>query len=231
VAAGPLEESIGMAGLLVPGYGATPRLYAPGLPPGWEVLAPPSFRASGGELAALARWLADELRLRPGRSELAGHSLGGALAVLAALAEPARVERLLLLAPAGLPFAKPLAASGLTFMGQVARGCYPPRELAGIVAGVAAAPLAARRLARSVHRLDLRAELAALRTAGVRCTVVGCTRDELATPAHCRRLAELAGAGYRELDSDAAHIWPILEPALLRVELGLQPAEGAGAPA
>lgn len=210
----------GMPGLLVPGFAATPGLYAQGLPAGWETLELPGFTATRGELAAYVRWLAAELRRRPGRSVLAGHSMGGAVAVLAALQEPARVERLVLLAPAGLPFAKPLAASGLTFLGQVARGWYPPRELARILAGVAGAPLAARALARSVHELDLREELAALPGAGVACTVVGCASDRLATPGHCRRLAALAGADYRELDSDAAHIWPIVEPERLRAELG-----------
>src|SRR5271157_240686 len=81
-----------MTGLLVPGFGATARLYEAGLPPEWEVLELPSFRATAGELAAYARWLAGELRRRPGRSELAGHSMGGAIAVLAAVQEPERVE-------------------------------------------------------------------------------------------------------------------------------------------
>jgi hypothetical protein len=123
------------------------------------------------------------------------------------------------LGPAGLPFTKPPRAIVVTFAGQVARGCHPPRELGRAVAGIVAAPLAALRAARAVYGLDLRPELARVREHGIPCTVVGCTSDELATPAHCRRLAALLNARYRALDAAEGHIWMIAEPERLRAEL------------
>jgi pimeloyl-ACP methyl ester carboxylesterase len=78
--------------LFVPGWGAPATLYEPGLPTGWRALEPPSF---GGSLTDYRRWLGLELHRR-GRSPLGGHSMGGALAILAAADSPELVERLVL---------------------------------------------------------------------------------------------------------------------------------------
>ncbi len=207
-----------MAGLFVPGLGATAGLYA-GLPEGWEALELPAFRETRGELDAYRRHLAGVLERQTAPVALAGHSLGGALALLAAAARPELVDRLVVLSPAGLPLEKPMRASAVTFAGQVARGRYPARELARVVSRAAAAPLAALRLARAAHDLDLSAELEPLRERGVPCTVVACRSDSLVTPALCRRLAAVLGADYRELGSRDGHIWPITEPGRLRAEL------------
>jgi Mg-chelatase subunit ChlD len=71
--------------LFLPGWGAPAALYEPGLPDAWRALEPPSFAASGGSLEAYRRWLGVELS-RAGRSPLGGHSMGAALAILAAAA-------------------------------------------------------------------------------------------------------------------------------------------------
>ena len=208
-----------MNGLFVPGWGAPPGLYFAGLPEGWEVLELPSFRTTRGELSTYRRWLGAELTRRPTPVALAGHSMGGALAVLAAVDQPELVEKLILLSPAGLPLNKPMWASMATFAGQVARRRYPIGALYRALSRTATAPRAALRVARSVHDLDLTPELELIGARGIPCTVVGCVSDELTTPAHCRRLATLLNATYRELDASEGHIWLITEPKRLAEEL------------
>jgi pimeloyl-ACP methyl ester carboxylesterase len=211
--------SSAMTGLFVPGWGGATGLYLAGLPEGWEPLELPAFRTTRGELAAYRRWLGAEIAHRPTPVALAGHSMGGALALLAALDQPELVRKLILVSPAGLPLKKPMWASMATFIAQVVRGCYPVRELLPAVARVAAAPRAALRLAQSVHDLDLTAELELIRSCRIPCTVVGCVSDQLTTSEHCRRLATLLNASYRELDAAEGHIWMITEPQRLTEEL------------
>ena len=103
------------SGVFLPGWGAPAALYAPALPVSWAVLEPPSFAVSGGSLASCRRWLELELRGR-GRSSLAGHSMGGALAIMVAAEAPELVERLVLIAPAGLPLDKPIRHSLRDFL-------------------------------------------------------------------------------------------------------------------
>jgi len=208
-----------MSGLFVPGWGASASLYRAGMPPGWTALDPPTFRCSGGELASYRRWLADELGRRRPPVALAGHSMGAALVLLAASELPGRIEKLILVSPAGLPLDKPLPASAGTFVGQVARGCYPLREIYRCLAHAAAAPRAALRLARVVHDLDLSRELEPIRAHRIPCTVIACTGDRLTTAAHCRRLASLLDARYRELDAREGHIWMVVDPGRLAEEL------------
>jgi len=207
-------------GLFVPGWGATAGLYSRGLPAGWEALELPSFRASGGVLGAYRRGLERDLERRRGEPVVvAGHSLGAALAVLVAAERPELVARLILVAPAGLPYTKSVRGAARALAGQIVRGCYPVGELVRAGLQVAAAPRAAMRLAQDTHDLDLEAELTRLRTHAIPSTVVGCAQDELAMPSHCRRLASLLDADYREVESRDGHIWPITEPELLRREL------------
>jgi pimeloyl-ACP methyl ester carboxylesterase len=148
-----------MRGLFVPGWAATAGLYAAGLPEGWEALQPPSFRATHGELPAYRGWLGAELARRPGPVMLAGHSMGAALALLAATDNPGRVEKLVLLSPAGLPLTKPIPASIATFAGQDLRRRYPTRELWRTLTRTVASPRAGLRVARTVHDLDLTSAL------------------------------------------------------------------------
>jgi pimeloyl-ACP methyl ester carboxylesterase len=196
--------------LFLPGWGAPAALYAPSLPASWQALEPPSFAASGGSLAGYLRWLDLELRSR-GRSQLAGHSMGAALAILAAAESPELVERLVLIAPAGLPLEKPILQSARDFVRQLTAGTYPRRLVGTGMLAVARAPRAALSVARHVRALDLRRECARVRSLGIPVTVVGCISDTLVTTAHARTLAELLGARYDELDLRGGHMWMLTE--------------------
>src|SRR5262249_27695946 len=126
-----------MRGYFLPGWGAPPELYAASLPAGWQALRPPSFAATDGDL----RRYVERLRTLVARGRepvaLAGHSMGAALAVLAAHEDPGRLAHLLLVAPAGLPLTKPIADSLADFARQLARRSYP-REVARSFVDVAA---------------------------------------------------------------------------------------------
>jgi len=200
--------------LFLPGWGAPAALYSPGLPSSWDVLEPPSFAASGGSLAAYRRWLDLELRGR-GRSSLAGHSMGGALAILAAAESPELVERLVLIAPAGLPLDKPIHQSLRDFMRQLVGGDYPHRLALGALLALARAPRSALALARHVRELDLRRECARVRAAGIPTTVIGCATDTLVTTDRTRSLAEALGARYEELELHGGHMWMLADRARL----------------
>jgi pimeloyl-ACP methyl ester carboxylesterase len=203
--------------LFLPGWGAPAELYRPGLPPGWRALSPPGF-----ELAAHRRWLELELGSCERPVVLGGHSMGGALALLAAAARPELVRRLVLISPAGLPLRKPLRSSAREFVGQVAAGRYPLRQVGAAVLEVARSPAAALRLARQVHDLDLTPEMRRVRSAGIPVTVVGCATDTLVTPDHSRRAARLLGASYRELGLAGGHMWMLGSWAALAAELSSQ---------
>jgi pimeloyl-ACP methyl ester carboxylesterase len=196
--------------LFLPGWGAPASLYAPSLPASWLALEPPSFAASGGSLAEYCRWLDRELRDR-GRSRLAGHSMGAALAILAAAESPELVAGLVLIAPAGLPLDKPIRASARDFLRQLAGGDYPRRVAGSAAVAVARAPCAALSVARRVRRLDLRRECARIRRLGIPATVVGCVGDTLVTTERARTLAELLGARYEELDLRGGHMWMLAD--------------------
>jgi len=196
--------------LFVPGWGAPAALYERGLPASWAAVEPPSFAASGGALGEYRRWLVTELRRR-GRSPLGGHSMGAALAILAAADAPELVERLVLVAPAGLPLTKPIRASLADFSRQLVRGMYPLRTAAEAVLAVVRAPRSAFVLARDVRRLDLRRECARIREAGIPSLVVGCSTDTLVTCDRARTLAVALGAAYEELDLAGGHMWMLGE--------------------
>jgi pimeloyl-ACP methyl ester carboxylesterase len=193
-------------GYFLPGWGAPPSLYAAGLPAGWTTLRAPSFALTKGSLERYVDWLAAIVAAEPRPVALGGHSMGAALAIMAAHRHPARVDRLVLVGPAGLPLTKPLAASLRDFARQLAGRAYP-REVARSIADGARAPRAALRLARAVRALELERELASLRAWGVPCHVVACTSDTLTTSAHCERIATLAAADYRELRLPGGHMW------------------------
>jgi pimeloyl-ACP methyl ester carboxylesterase len=176
------------------------------LPAGWTGLEPPAFGRSDG-LRSYLEWLGEELTARPGKATLAGHSMGGALCMLAAALWPERVGRLVLVAPAGLPLSKPMHRSAAQFVGQVATRRFSSAESIRSVLGIAAAPVSALRVARALRKLDLSAEMGEVRRAGTAVTVIGCTTDTLVTPVHCRRSAELLGARYHELPVDGGHMW------------------------
>ena len=196
-----------MAALFIPGWAARASLYRDVLPAGWEVLQPPSFRATGGAIEAYPAWLADELSRRPAPITLGGHSFGAALAVLAAARRDADIEKLVLIEPAGLPLSKPKSRALRDFGRQLATGVYPLTPAVASVGTTLAAPRAALRLARSVYALDLSLELAELRDRGIPCTVLAADSDTLTPPDHCRRVADLAGATFEQLAVAGGHVW------------------------
>src|SRR5215472_10904880 len=200
--------------LFLPGWGAPAALYAPALPTSWDVLEPPSFAASGGSLAPYQRWLDLELRGR-GRSSLAGHSMGGALAIMAAAATPELVERLVLIAPAGLPLDKPIRRSLHDFLRQLVSGDYPHRLALAATLALARAPRSALALAQVLRTLDLRRECARVRAAGIPTTVLGCVTDTLVTTDRTRTLAAALGAQYEELDLRGGHMWMLSDGSQL----------------
>lgn len=205
--------------LFIPGFGAPASLYRPGLSAGWTALEPPAFRATRGDFEAYRAWLAAELDRRDRPVWLAGHSMGGALAVLAAIDRPAQVSRLTLVSPAGLPLRKPMTASLVAFARQLAAGAYTPRAAGEAVARGAAAPRAALRLARSVRALDLVREMTDVRASGIPVDVVACSTDTLVTPWHCRTQARLLGAGYSQLPLVGGHMWMLFAPESLAAAL------------
>jgi pimeloyl-ACP methyl ester carboxylesterase len=200
-----------MSRVFVPGFGALPAFYKPALAADWLVPEPPSFRRAGS-FRARVRALQLALERVEGPLTLAGHSMGAALAVAVALEQPERVERLLLVAPAGLPLTKPVRASARDFFGQAGDRLYTPREIVRVLASALAAPRSAVNLARAVRALDLREQLEAVRRRGIRCEVIGCAGDTLTPVEHCRRIARLAGASYREVDARGGHMWMLVEP-------------------
>jgi pimeloyl-ACP methyl ester carboxylesterase len=196
--------------LFIPGWGAPASLYAPLLPPEWIALEPPSFATSAGALDAYRRWLGGELFAR-GRSVVGGHSMGGALALLAAAADPGLVERLVLVSPAGLPLTKPIRAITADFARQLSRGIYPLRTAMRGAAALARAPRAALRLANEIRSLDLRRECARIRAQGVPALVIGCKTDTLVRCENARSLAHALGADYVELETAGGHMWMLHE--------------------
>ena len=210
-----------MLALFIPGWGAHPSLYREALPSGWEVLAPPSFRASRGSFAAYPAWLRSELESRTGPFVLGGHSFGAALAVLAASGGEHPIDRLVLVDPAGLPLSKPNRACLADFASQLRSGLYPAVPAARSIGATLVAPRAALRLAGSVRSLDLSPELDELRRRGVPCTVVTADTDTLTPPAHCRAVARLAGGEYRELSVAGGHVWFLAAAGLFRSQLAL----------
>jgi pimeloyl-ACP methyl ester carboxylesterase len=206
--------------LFLPGFGARARLYARGLPAGWLALEPPSFARSDGSFLSYRRWIIGEVDRRTSPVELAGHSMGAALAISAAAARPDRVRRLVLLSPAGLPLLKPIRASLHDLATQTAHGLYPPAEIACSLTAAIRAPRRALRLAREVHQLDLSEEMEAVRRAGIQTTVVGCLTDTLVTPHHYGRAARLLGATRRDLSLAGGHMWMLRDSRSLARELG-----------
>src|SRR5262245_12411432 len=208
-----------MRRLFVPGWGAPAALYTP-LLTRWEVQQLPCFASGGGRLDACVRHVNSRLAAAGEPAIVGGHSMGAAIAILAAAERPDLVDRLVLVNPAGLPLAKPMRMSAADFVWQVRLGVYPARITLAAAAEILRAPRAALRLARAVHGLDLTQQLVELRTLGVRCQVIGCATDTLTPAAHCRRLSALVGASYRELNLDGGHMWMLYDRRAFASVLG-----------
>ena len=87
------------------------------------------------------------------------------------------------------------------------------------VATTLSAPRAALRLARAICTLDLSDELTALRRLGIPCTVLSAETDTLTPPERCRKVAELAGGTFEQLDVGGGHVWFLLAAPQLRARL------------
>jgi pimeloyl-ACP methyl ester carboxylesterase len=196
-----------MPSLFLAGWGAPAALYAAGLPAGWRSLQQPRFHEAAPDFDSYLIWLLDHLETESGTIALGGHSMGGALALAAAARQPDRIRRLVLVAPAGLPLCKPIHRSLGSFVAQIGRRRFPSEHSLPALGCAARAPRSAWRLAQSVRALDLSAEMRRIRRAGIDVTVVACSSDTLVTTAHCRRVARLLGARYRELDLEGGHMW------------------------
>jgi pimeloyl-ACP methyl ester carboxylesterase len=199
--------------IFLPGFGARPHTYAAALPAGWDAPQPPPPSVTRGSLASLRDWAVHEVLARPGRTVVAGHSLGAALAVMAATTVPDRVAGLLLVAPAGLPLRKPLHRSALDLARQLTEGIHSGRDALAGLGELAHSPRGTTRLVRALRRLDLSRQMGQVRRSGIPTTVVGCTTDTLVTPDHCRRAATLLGGEYLELDSRGGHVWMLYRPS------------------
>jgi pimeloyl-ACP methyl ester carboxylesterase len=137
--------------------------------------------------------------------------MGGALAILAAAEMPELVDRLVLIAPAGVPLDKPVRHSLRDFVAQIVRGEYPRRLGLTALLGLVRAPRSAYLLAQQVRALDLRRECARVRAAGIPTTVIGCASDTLVTTDRTRTLAHALGARYRELELPGGHMWMLAD--------------------
>jgi pimeloyl-ACP methyl ester carboxylesterase len=205
--------------IFLPGWGAPAALYEPLLPGGWTALEPPTFAASRGVLDVHREWLTGELRSRR-RAVVAGHSMGGALALLVAATQPELVERLVLFSPAGLPLTKPVRHSVRDLAAQIREGLYPARTLFAGTAALLRAPLSALRLAAHVRSLDLRRECARIRAHRLPVLVVGCTTDSLVRADQAHDLAGALGAEYLELDAVGGHMWMVRDRVRFAALLG-----------
>jgi pimeloyl-ACP methyl ester carboxylesterase len=192
--------------LFLPGWGARAQFYAPGLPPGWEAVELPAFRTAP-TMGQLRTWLRHELDRRTSPVSLAGHSMGAALAILAAADTPSAVRSLVLVGPAGLPMRRLVTRSLTMFATQIAHRRFPVSNAFAGAAGILRSPRQALRLGHEVQRLDLSPEMRAVRESGVPTTVVSCVTDTLVTPADARRTADLTGGHLVEYALPGGHLW------------------------
>jgi pimeloyl-ACP methyl ester carboxylesterase len=206
------------ASIFVPGWGARARFYAPGLPVGWKAVDPPPFRHAGS-LEEFRTWLVRVLEHQPGPVALAGHSMGGALALRAAADDPAAVASLVLFAPAGLPLTKTLSRSFAAFARELSARRFPLRVALQGSLEILRAPRAAFRVGDDVRRLDLTAAMEEVRRAGIPTTIVSARSDTLVTPAAAARMAELTGGRLVEVAAVGGHLWPFGDWPRFRAEL------------
>ncbi|MBN9582199.1 MAG: alpha/beta fold hydrolase [Afipia sp.] len=108
--------------VLVPGLACSPRIYAPQIPDLWRV-APVHLanHARGGDMAAVARRILAEAPLR---FALAGHSMGGYIALEMIRQAPERITRLALLSTSARPETPEAAERRRGWIAEVKAGGY-----------------------------------------------------------------------------------------------------------
>jgi pimeloyl-ACP methyl ester carboxylesterase len=158
----------------------------------------PRRRPPGDAARWLGRWM-DAAGLEG--ADVVGHSLGGLVAAELAAAGAGRVRRLVLLAPAGIPTGRGLAAHVLPLLATM-RAAPLPLLAHAVRDGVRAGPASLLRGGLYAIRRDIRDDLAAI---GVPTLLVWGERDPLVPPRLAEewtralpdvRLVVLAGAGH-----------------------------------
>jgi predicted alpha/beta hydrolase family esterase len=105
------------------------------------------------------------------------------------------------------------------FATQIAHRRFGVRTALAGAAGIARSPLRALQLGHEVQRLDLSAEMRAVRESGIRTTVVACRTDTLVPPAAARQVAALTGGRLVELTLPGGHLWMFSNWATFATEL------------
>ena len=198
--------------VLVHGLGGSTRWWEPVLPalaerhavhlvdlPGFGAMARRGRRIALAETGAwLLAWLDAAGIARPA---LAGHSMGAAIAVRAAAEAPDRIDRLVLVAPAGL-LARSLLGYGLPLATALRRA--PPRLVSILVRdAVRAGPLTLLRSTLEVVADDARADL---RRVTVPTLVVAGERDPIVPAAVCDVVREELPAARLVVLPRAGHV-------------------------
>jgi pimeloyl-ACP methyl ester carboxylesterase len=154
-------------------------------------------------LAEAAAWLLEWMsRVGLHSAHLIGHSMGGIIAIRLAAQRPDAVRRLVLIAPAGIPSARSLAAHTLPLL-RVARHSKP--GLLSLLAydAVRAGPRTLWRAAQEIVSEDVREDLAAIRSPTL---VVMGEHDSLVPPAAGRVLQESIADARLLVLKDAGHV-------------------------
>ena len=175
--------------VLVHGLSGSTRWWTPALPalaarrtaylvdlPGFGALR----GSRRGGLAAAAAWLGDWMdAVGLERPALVGHSMGAAIALRVAARRPERLDRLALVAPAGLPTGRSLLGYAVP-LATTLRHCTPRFVTILATDALRAGPWTLLRATRDVLADDVRGELAAVTVPTL--VLVG-ERDTLIPPA------------------------------------------------
>ena len=217
VTSGRIEPSDAPRVLFIHGWGLGPRPFAPAIAKlretGALVSAPDvSFVGDAWSCDRAAAKIVDRLD-RSGWPDaaLVGYSLGGAIAVRVAATAPTRVTHLVVVDSVGLPTGRSLLG-WTTLFHRYARTCAP--GVAWELLRHGNSPSGFANLARSagyaIHA-DLTAELATVRTAGLRRTVIWGESDRLLPLTLGRQFASLLDTGLVVVPH-ADHDWPLRNP-------------------
>lgn len=182
--------------------------------------------ATGDSIDAMA---VDILARAEGRVAVAGHSLGGYVAMAAQRAAPARVARLALLNSSALPDDAATRQNRRRLIARAARDGFPTMVRAMVPALVAAQDRAAtsdaeamllrtgeERFAReqraAMTRPDARQALAAI---NIPVLVIGAARDQVVAPARSHEIAAAVAGATLVMLPDAGHLAPIEAPGAI----------------
>jgi pimeloyl-ACP methyl ester carboxylesterase len=242
-----LERGSGPALVLVHGAGGSADLWQPqldGLGDVARVVAPdlPGHGPLGGRgepsIPAYAKWVdAFVAALGPEPVVLAGHSMGGAVAQTVALARPARLSGLVLVATAArlrvlarlVDLLRERPREGQSLIRELSFASATSPERVEVVDRMlrAAAPLVLLGDYLGCDRFDVRAQIAALRLPVL---VIAGAEDRLTPPSDARYLAEtIPGARLVEIPG-AGHFPQLEQPGAVNAAVRVFLARLRGAP-